>query len=213
MDDLALIDDLEEAIRNIEGRSGVRAGFFADLLKEDDWSFIIKAHALLESACAELLAERTGVPALIDVFSRLELSAKTTGKVAFLKAFDLAIDRERRFIVALSELRNTLVHNVRNTTFSLTEHVLAFDRNQKKSFVESFGYAYLSEDENGKEFISQPARVLEKPKESIWLGLKYVLGVVSIQMDRIRLERDIGTYRAKIGEQLLPNPSSRKKEV
>ena len=207
------MDDLEEAIRNIESRSGVRAGFFDDLRNEDDWSFIIKAHALLESACAELLAERTGVPDLIDVFSRLELSAKTTGKVAFLKAFGLAIDRERRFIVALSELRNTLVHNVRNTTFSITDHVLALDKNQKKSFVEGFGYAFLSEDESGKEFISQPTRVLKEPKESIWLGLKYLLGIISVQIDRIRLVRDIDAYRTQIGEHFLPSPGVRKKEV
>lgn len=207
------MDDLEEAICNIESRTGVRAGFFSDLLKEDDWSFIIKAHALLESACAEILTERSGVPDLIDTFSRLELSAKTTGKVAFLKAYGLTIDRERRFITALSELRNTLVHNARNTTFSLLDHVAGLDKNQKNKFIESFGYAYLADDENGKEIIALPQRVTEKPKESIWLSLKYVLGVISVQIDRIRLDREIEAHRVRIGTQLFPGTSSSKREV
>lgn len=153
------MNDLEAAIRDIESRIGVRAGFLIELVEEDDWSFIIKSHALLESACAELLTERSGVPETIDIFSRLELSARTTGKVALLKAFGLLVDRERRFIYALSELRNLLVHNARNTTFSLQDYVTGLDKNQKSKFIENFGYAFLSEDKNGKEFIEFPERV------------------------------------------------------
>ena len=198
------MDDLDKSIRNIESRTGVRNGFFSDLLKEDDWSFIIKSHALLESACAEILTEHSGVPEMINIYSRLELSAKTTGKIAFLKAFDLTIDRERRFITSLSELRNLLVHNVRNTTFNLFDHVAGLDKNQKKIFIESFGYAYLENDEQGKEFISQPQRVIDMPKESIWLSLKYVLGIISVQINSIRLEREIEMRRTELVKNLLP---------
>lgn len=195
------MNDLEEAIRNIESRTGVRPGFFDDLLKEDDWSFIIKAHALLESACAEILTERSGEPELINIFSRIELSNKDSGKIAFLKAFNLSIDRERRFITSLSELRNLLVHNARNTSFNLLDHVAKLDKNQKKNFIDTYGYGYLALDENGKEIISQPQRVIHEPKESIWLSLKYVLAIISIQIDQIKLEREIEKSKAQIRNQ------------
>jgi hypothetical protein len=182
--------EIDEAIRVIESRIGIREGFFHDLVEEDDWSFIIKAHALLESACAELLTEKSGQPDTIDIFSRLELSARTTGKLAFLRAFDLLIDRERRFISALSELRNLLVHNARNTSFNLNHYVTTLDKNQKNNFVESFGYAYLGEAENGKEQINYPDKVLKEPKQTIWLGLKYILGVISVQIQTIRFNQE-----------------------
>lgn len=207
------MDDLEKAIRNIETRTGVRPGFFDELLNEDDWSFIIKAHALLESACAEILTERSDVPELIDIFSRLELSDKKTGKLAFLKAFDLTVERERRFIASLSELRNTLVHNAKNTKFDLLEHVAGLDKNQRKNFIDSFSYAYLVSDEYGKETVEQPQRVIDKPKESIWLSLKYVLGILSVQIDQIRLERELERLRAQIGEQHFPGSDSSKRDV
>lgn len=206
------MDNLEEAIRDIEVRTGVRPGFFADLMNEDDWSFIIKSHALLESACAEILAERSGVPDTIDIFSRLELSGRATGKVAFLKVFGLLIDRERRFISALSELRNMLVHNARSTTFSLPSYVAGLDKNQRNSFVESFGYAYLSENDQGKELIASQSKVMTEPKKTIWLSLKYVLGVISVQIESIRLHREAEKLQAEIGARFLPKPSSPRRE-
>jgi hypothetical protein len=192
------MNELEEAIRNIEERIGVRTGFFDELAKEDDWSFVIKAHALLESACAEILALRTGTPQTLDIFSRTELSSKSTGKVAFLKAFDLLNDRERRFISAFSEIRNSLVHNIRNTSFNLQLYVTALDKNQRKIFVENFGYAYLAEGSDGKDYVCQPDKVISNAKESIWLGLKYVLSVISIQMDTIRLRQQITEFKQEI---------------
>ncbi|MGY3265560.1 hypothetical protein [Lysobacter sp. HA35] len=192
------IDALEATITEVEGRLGIRSGFFADLAREDDWSFVVKAHALLESSCSAFLTDYLGRPELADIFVRLELSSKDTGKVAFAKAFGLMNDRERRFISALSQLRNLLVHNVKNTTFSFAEHVGTLDANQRKSFVESLGYAYLSE-EDGKEFIAYQERVLSRPKETILLGLKYVIGIMGIQVDTAALRRDVERYQAQIG--------------
>jgi hypothetical protein len=133
--------------------------------------------------------------------------------VAFLKAFGLLVDRERRFIAALSELRNQLVHNARNTTFNLLDYVSGLDKNQKSKFVESFGYAYLSEDKDGKELIAFPEKVLAEPKQTIWLSLKYVLGVISIQMDTIRLHREADELQARIGVQTISKVKRPEREI
>lgn len=65
---------------------GLPAGFLVNLLiKEDDWSFIIKLHALVEAAVSHLLATICGEE-LLTVFTRLQLSSETVGKLAFAKA-------------------------------------------------------------------------------------------------------------------------------
>jgi hypothetical protein len=44
-----------EQVEQFEGSIGLPNGFFRKLSKEDDWAFIIKAHALIESAIGYML--------------------------------------------------------------------------------------------------------------------------------------------------------------
>ena len=46
---------MDEGIVEFEKKLGVPSGFVKKLLDEDDWSFIIKLHALFEASCAHLL--------------------------------------------------------------------------------------------------------------------------------------------------------------
>ncbi len=193
---------IEQAVRDIEARTGVRAGFFDDLKAEDDWSFIIKSHALIEAACAELLTEYVGSRELLDPFSRLELSNKRSGKIAFLKSLNLLNEDERRFVSALSELRNILVHNVKNTVFDLSSHISSSDAKQRSSFAKSFGYAFLSE-ESHSDFQDDLDAVLRDPKDTVWRGLKFMLAVISLQIDTLRAKREGDRSLAQIGDTFL----------
>lgn len=190
---------LQKAVRDIEERIGVRSGFFDDLEAEDDWSFIVKAHALVEAACAELLTEYVGSREVLDPFSRLELSDKRAGKMAFLRALSLLDDDERRFVSALSELRNVLVHNVRNTSFVLSVHVASLDAQQRKSFAHSFGFAFLPEKDH-PEFAAVFQGVLSEPKSTIWKGLKFLLAIIHLQMETLRARREGKNAMAQVGE-------------
>ena len=66
---------------------------------------MIKAHAFLEAALTNLLADHLGKDDLLPVFAYLETNNVRTGKLAFVKAFDLLDKGARRFIHTLSELR------------------------------------------------------------------------------------------------------------
>jgi hypothetical protein len=110
------IEELEQSI-------GVEQGFFARLQHEDDWSFVIKLHAVFEATITHLLAYHFQEEGLSDLLTRLELSNTTTGKLAFLKALGLQGRENRRYVISLSELRNALVHDVRNCSFDLKEMV------------------------------------------------------------------------------------------
>ena len=123
------IDKLEDSLGRLEHDSGLPSGFCLALLQENDWSFVIKLHALLETAVSQLLVHALGGEELVDVFSALEMSNTKTGKLAFVKTLGLLPKAHLEFIRALSELRNQLVHRIRNVNFNMNEH---FSEERKK---------------------------------------------------------------------------------
>lgn len=134
----------ERPIAEIENQLGLPTGFLRGLYNhEDDWSFVIKAHAFLEAALTHLLADHLGKEDLLPVFAYLETSNVRTGKLAFVKAFDLLDKGARRFIHTLSELRNDLVHEVSNVGFNFATYVGNLSDKERKEFIGAFDYAFI----------------------------------------------------------------------
>ena len=82
---------LADLVPLLEQKLGLKPGFLESLddENENDWSFVIKVHALIEAAISHLLTEDLCRPELADLFSRLDMSNKATGKAAFVKALNL----------------------------------------------------------------------------------------------------------------------------
>jgi hypothetical protein len=134
----------ERPIADIEAQLGLPTGFLLGLYAhEDDWSFVIKSHAFLEAALTHLLADHLGREDLLPVFAYLETSNIRTGKLAFVKAFDLLDKGARRFIHTLSELRNDLVHEVSNVNFKFDIHLAQLSDKERKEFIDAFDYALV----------------------------------------------------------------------
>jgi hypothetical protein len=147
----------------VETAFGLPAGFLGNLAREEDWSFVIKAHALVEAAVSHLIAANIGDVRLAPVFQRLELSNDDTGKLAFAKGLDLLDPQERRFVRTLSQLRNLLVHNVGNVTFSFPKYFAALDTNQRRALLESALY-----------FVKEPS-ALERWRATAQRDIKFAL--------------------------------------
>ena len=113
------IENLEDSLGRLERDCDLPSGFCLGLLRESDWSFVIKLHALLETAVSQLLIYSLARKELADVFASLEMSHSKTGKLAFVKALGLLPKAHLDFIRALSELRNQLVHRVKNVGFEI----------------------------------------------------------------------------------------------
>ncbi|WP_297479979.1 hypothetical protein [Ferrovum sp.] len=185
---------MSNAILELESRVGVPKNFFRSLNASDDWSFIIKLHALFEAACTHLLLFHFKEPELTEVFSRLELSNKVTGKIAFLGKIGLLGKENRRFISTLSELRNSLVHDVRNAEFSLPAMVTGLGAAEVTNLAIAFSpfethvrqFPYDPDMKLGYEIDWQTqaavASVIERfkadPKYHIWIGAYSVLGSI-----------------------------------
>ena len=184
-----------EAIKTVipfEERLSIKKGFYIGLLIEkDDWSFVIKLHALIEAALSHLLAEiitlsvKEYLPeekqptGLEEVFSWLELSNKRTGKLAFVKALDIFPEEHRRFIRALSELRNDLVHNVKNINFSFSQYLSSLDTNQVNKFTQAFSYGLRDRLILNEKEVPREEWIKEEPKWAVWFSGLYCMSEIA----------------------------------
>jgi len=164
---------------------GLKKDFFNSLIKEDDWSFIIKLHSLFEAVCTNLIIFHFQEQSLVSVISHLELSNTRVGKIAFLEALGLLGKNQRKFIKALSELRNQLVHNVSNCSFDLKLFVSIMNDKEIKNFTETFSpHEVVTIDKNKKlalkkidefEMKKLTNRARRNPKLHIWVGAHNIL--------------------------------------
>ena len=186
-------DTVEGCVRLIESEVGVPPGFLGRLRKEDDWSFIIKIHALLEAAVSHLLCKTLGRDELADVFSFTELSGRRAGKMAFVKSLDLLKKPDRRFVSSLSELRNMLVHNVQNAHFDLKRHVSGFSEDRLLRFAKDFdSFSGGTTVDYEGEKLAPEAVFRRDPKTAIWWSAMVTVAMVYQvrEIDRFKKETE-----------------------
>jgi hypothetical protein len=170
---------LSDLVPRLELKLGLKPGFLNSLdgsEGENDWSFVVKVHALIEAAVSHLLTEHLRHPELADLFSRLDMSNKSTGKAAFIKSLGLLDEPERRFISSLSELRNKLVHDVRNVNFELDIYIEDMDQKEQSIFLNNFNL--LSTE------LTDDIRNLFRfdPRQALWYSAMSFLGLVYLKL-------------------------------
>ena len=186
------IELINTEAQNLVRELGLPEGFYDGLLKEDDWSFVVKLHALVEAAVTHLLVNYLGQAGLEELFSLVELSDARKGKLAFVKALGIFEKEERRFIRSLSELRNLLVHDVSNVWFQFGKYVSGLDDKKRKGFVESFGFTHAKVQIFKNKEISLDEFALMNPKILIWQTGLHVMGLVNLLADTAKSEHRYG---------------------
>lgn len=167
MDDEAVVLQGIDDVAAIEQEFSLPRGFFESLFKEDEWSLVIKCHVLLESATSRMLTLYFGKRCLNDVFTRMELSNRLTGKAAFISKLELLGSHQRAFISHLSELRNQLVHNVSHTCFSLPDLLSSLPAQKRRGYVGALNIRLESIEVDGLK-VSGDDLVLKYTKHVIW---------------------------------------------
>ena len=128
---------------------GLPPDFVLALVQESDWSLIIKLHAVFEAVIASLIVKQLKTPDVEEVVSHLDFNNVKSGKVAFARALGLIDSREVAFLRGLSELRNALVHDIKNMQFNLREHVRSLDDPRLKKFKSEFGASVCALENGG----------------------------------------------------------------
>lgn len=201
-------DSSLDALAAFEKQCRLPDGFYLRLLNEDDWSFIIKMHALVEATVSHLLAGACGRPELLDAFARLELSDPKTGKLAFAKALGCLEDADRRFIRQLSEIRNDFVHDVHCAGMDLHTYTQRFDTNQHRKFRIAFGPG-RDPVTFGEVTMSEAQFVKDNPKAAIWLSGVYVIALAYLRQEQARLEARRAALNLDAIGRILTPPKSR----
>lgn len=156
---------------------GLPPDFLLALLQESNWSLIIKLHAVFEAVIASLILKQLKTPDVEEVISHLDFNNVKSGKVAFARALGLIDSKDVAFLRGLSELRNALVHDIKNVKFNLQEHVRSLDDPQLKKFKNAFG-ASVCALENGERTYTdlldrEPAQIVLLAAYSCLLMLQF----------------------------------------
>lgn len=99
----------------------------------DDWTLVVKLHAMIETGLNGAILIHLGEPELEAIIQRLDTHSPA-GKVAFAKALKIIPKTSATFIQQLSELRNFCVHDIRNFDFDLTKHLDSLKLEKRKQF-------------------------------------------------------------------------------
>ena len=179
----------------LETELGVKPGFFLGLLEEgDDWSFVIKIYALVEAALSRALADASGQPQSLKLFTRLSLASTYVGKIAFAEAFEVLDGDELKGIRKLSELRNKLAHDVSNADFTFAAWVEDLAPNQLTEFCKTFG-PHGDSITLGDKKISSLKFFKENVRFNIWMHFLLLLSL-------IYQRKELATLRQKSREDL-----------
>ena len=178
--------DLHEAVNQITKEMNLPENFLENLRKDDDWSFIIKAHAFLEAILTHALTESLAKPELAELIANLEISDTRKGKTRFAQALKILSNDAINFVNNFSKLRNDLVHKIENVSFSFSQYIDTLDNNQKKSFIKSFGY-FASKEDFEKHYPLIKDLMLKDTKDSILYSLMHFAGVLWWKKENAKL--------------------------
>lgn len=156
-----------QAVAELEKRLGVPQGLFERLKEEDDWSFIIKTQALLETALTHLVTVTLGREELETFVERLNLRGGA-GKLSLVKALGLLTDNHRKYLEQLAELRNKVAHKIQYVAFTLNEHLSGLNDSDLKKFVLT---AVVLPGDSALTITDEfRGKILAKPRNLLWVG-------------------------------------------
>ena len=141
------------------------------LMKQDDWSFVIKSHALIEAAVSQAISDNIGDDRLKNFIERLPLSDTQIGKIIVVKELSLLNKRQRKFIRWFSELRNKLAHRIENINLDLNDYLKNLDSGQRKATVETI--IWFSEGD--PSHVQWEEIAVKAPKIAIHMSVFYIL--------------------------------------
>jgi len=197
VDDEIEFDELAKNVSELEHKLGLPKGFFDQLLKEDDWSFIVKTHSLLDAALTLSISKAMGNEALDDFISSLPLNDSRRGKIALAKALKLIEPITVSLFRQISELRNKLVHNVLQTNFDFSAHLPTLKPDEFQLFCDVFGQTYgdtvVSNDGNTYALNDY---IQTHPKVAVWRTCLMQLAMFTMLIESQELKKDHESLQA-----------------
>jgi hypothetical protein len=188
------LNDIFKDVSDFESRLNLPKDFYRDLLKEDDWSFIIKVSALFEAATTHLLSVRFRAPEIETELAFLEQANPRNGKIVLLEKMGAIYKEQAAFLTKLANLRNQLAHKIENVNFSFSDYLANMDPNQTKAFVKWVGHGVVESAEYKGSHLTRYDLVTSNPKMSIWLTAAEILACMNLDIEGVETQIKIEAF-------------------
>jgi len=176
------MDEMSIEVSELEELLDLPKNFYLGLLKEDDWSFVIKLSAVFEAAGTQALAAKLQHKEIEDSFAQLDQAHPKYGKVALMYKLNIINQEQQKFLLKLAELRNKLVHNIAEISFNLEHYMSDFDSNQRKSIAIIFGHGIHETFQIQGVSCNRTDFTIENPKWVIWLTANEILACINAEI-------------------------------
>ncbi|MCK8117073.1 hypothetical protein MTF68_05830 [Pseudoalteromonas sp. 2CM37A] len=188
------MSDIFKDVSDFESRLGLPSGFYEGLIKEDDWSFVIKISALFEAASTHLLSVRFRAPEVESELAFLEQANPRNGKIVLLEKMDAIYKDQANFLTKLAGLRNQLAHKIENVNFNFPDYISNLDKHQLKSFVAWAGHGVIDETEFKGKKVTRHDLVTNNPKMSIWVTAAEVLACMNLDIQGMEVKMKMEAF-------------------
>jgi len=173
-------------VQAIETELELPSGFTKSFIKLDDWTFVVKGWAYLESILELLVWSKLDhMPnEFRKVISRIDSGNMRTGKLAFAKALNLIGPKEWKYLQSFSELRNRVAHGISDIQFDFIGFISSQEDKDKKEFFkkyESCNCCCIQEllFKNNKDL----EQLAQHPREYVMAGYYDVLHCLSVRLE------------------------------
>jgi hypothetical protein len=177
----------DEAVRALEQELGITEGFLTSLMNTDvdDWSFVIKLHALTEAALTHLITIALGREELRDFFAEMQMGHARRGKIGIARRLSLIDDRLVKFIMALGRIRNRFAHRPHSVGDRIEQFVDSIPVSERDSFWRTL--AYFGDGDTVINVAGNTVDILtftrNNPKFAVWLSATVAVGTIYIQKE------------------------------
>ncbi|WNH10861.1 hypothetical protein [Thalassobellus suaedae] len=189
----------EDLLKNINQDYSEKFEFLKKLLTDDDWSFIIKSHSLIESLVTELIVNKIDENKLKAVIERIPLHGEIVSKISISKTYELIPSDQIKFLKNISEIRNNIVHKFENLNFTFETYLSNLDKNQKKNWKNSLIWKGMNDQIKNR--IEQ--EVFQSPKIAIWLSISSFVNYSLLQINTLKGNKRIDLEAMETTKRIL----------
>ena len=164
------------------------------IVNDDDWSFVIKVVAIIESTLTKLLLEKSG-----DIkFTKLFESISVSRKMDLLFELGLCTSEGKTFIKYLLKLRNKLAHDPDELDFNFEKFIKELNKTQRNELLKSINIS-----KNNKYNDSYRKLIFEDTKNAIWINILPLLLVFDFTRETLKMEKELEELSAVKTEEIL----------
>lgn len=179
------IDILTDVTKIISEELLEKHDFLTKLLLDDDWSFVIKSHSLIESLATELIINTIDEKELKKIIERMPLHGNDVSKMKIITTYNILTKEEKDFITNLTQIRNSIVHKYENINFSFEIYLKGLDKNQKRKWRDNHTWDSMSEEV--KVIINKT--IYLNPKIAVWLTLSILVSNSLLKISTIKSKK------------------------